>query len=180
MHRNRLAMQHSRTSFLIGLIAIVLASCATHKSTTSSTSTPGKYSEDLSIWRPKVEAPVENINTPATDGRKQTTYVEPKYAINKKIDVVLDSIDRYNLSRKYIEGFTIQIYTGSKREDALGAKKQLTSSLPDMDAEVQYVQPNFRVKVGKYFNRLEAQQDYSEVKRYFSSAIIVPDKLAIE
>ena len=173
-------MQQSRTLFLIGLIAIVLASCATHKTTT--TSTPGKYSEDLSIWRPRVEASVENTNITATDGRKQTTYVEPKHAVNKQIDVVLDSMDRYNLSRKYIEGFTIQIYTGLKREDALGAKKQLTSSLPDIDAEVevQYVQPNFRVKVGKYFNRLEAQQDYSEVKRYFSSAIIVPDKLPIE
>jgi hypothetical protein len=171
-------MQRSRISFLVVLIALILASCATQKSST--TSTQGKYSEDLSVWRPKVEAPVEITNTTATDGRKQTIYVEPKYAVNKQIDVVLDSIDRYNIARKYIEGFTIQIYTGLKREDALSAKKQLTSSLPELDAEVQYIQPNFRVKVGKYLNRLEAQQDYSEVKRYFSSAIIVPDKLPIE
>ncbi len=173
-------MQQPRISFLIVLIVIVLASCATQKSST--TSTQGKYSEDLSIWRPKeVEANVDNIKTTApSDGRKQTAYVEPKYAVNKQIDVVLDSIDRYNLSRNYIEGFTIQIYTGLKREDALSAKKQLTNMLPDMDAEVQYAQPNFRVKVGKYFNRLEAQQDYSEVKRYFSSAIIVPDKIVID
>lgn len=172
-------MQQPRISFLMVVIAIVLASCATQKSST--TSTQGKYSEDLSIWRPKVEANVDNTNaTVPSDGRKQTVYVEPKYAVNKQIDVVLDSMDRYNLSRNYIEGFTIQIYTGLKREDALSAKKQLTNALPEMDAEVQYAQPNFRVKVGKYFNRLEAQQDYSEVKRYFSSAIIVPDKLPIE
>ncbi len=172
-------MQQPRISFLIILIAIVLASCATQKSATTSTQS-GKYSEDLSIWRPKVEV-VDNAATAVTSNeRKQTAYVEPKYSVNKQIDVVLDSIDRYNLSRNYIEGFTIQIYVGSKKEDALSAKKQLTTALPDMDSEVQYLQPNFRVKVGKYFNRLEAQQDFSEVKRYFSSAIIVPDKLPIE
>jgi hypothetical protein len=172
-------MQQPRSSVLIILATIVLASCATHKSTTTSTQS-GKYSEDLSVWRPKAEATVDDTNTATPNERKQTAYVEPVYAVNKQIDVVLDSMDRYNLSRNYIEGFTIQIYTGLKREDALSAKKQLTTSLPDMDAEVQYVQPNFRVKVGKYYNRLEAQQDYSEVKRYFSSAIIVPDKLPIE
>ena len=173
-------MQQPRNSVLIILIAIVLASCATKKPTTT-TSTQGKYSEDISIWRPKVEENTGNATTTApTDSRKQTVYVEPKHAVNKQVDVVLDSMDRYNLSRNYIEGFTIQIYTGLKREDALSAKKQLSASLPDMDAEVHYAQPNFRVKVGKYYNRLEAQQDYSEVKRYFSSAIIVPDKLPIE
>ncbi len=180
MHRDRLIMKQTRFSFFAILMAIVLASCAIHKNTPTATQ-GGKYSEDLSVWRPKPESFVDNTNTTiASDSRKQTTYIEPKYAVNKQIDIVLDSMDRYNLSRKYIEGFTIQIYTGLKREDALSAKKQLTSSLPELDAEVQYVQPNFRVKVGKYYHRLDAQQDYSEVKQYFSSAIIVPDKLPIE
>ncbi len=172
-------MQQLRISFRIILIALVLGSCATQKTNTTSTQ-GGKYSEDLSIWRPKVEAVNNTTTAIAGNERKQTAYVEPKYSVNKQIDVVLDSMDRYNLSRNYIDGFTIQIYVGSKKEDALSAKKQLTTLLPDMDSEVQYLQPNFRVKVGKYFNRLEAQQDYSEVKRYFSSAIIVPDKLIIE
>jgi len=172
-------MQRHQKAFYIVLVGVVLAGCAGQKPT-STTSTQGKYAEDISIWRPKVEETTNATTTTSSDARKQTVYMEPKYAVNKQLDVVLDSMDRYNLSRNYIEGFTIQIYTGLKREDALSAKKQLTTSLPDMDAEVQYVQPNFRVKVGKYYNRLEAQQDYSEVKRYFSSAIIVPDKLPIE
>ncbi len=171
-------MQQFRLSFLIILIAIVLASCATQKSST--TATQSKYSEDLTIWRPKAEPIINDANTTtSSEERKQTTYVEPKHAVNKQIDVVLDSIDRYNLSRNYIEGFTIQIYTGLKKEDALAAKKQMNAALPAMEADIQYSQPNFKVKVGKYYNRLDAQQDYSEVKRFFSSAIIVPEKLPI-
>lgn len=159
---------------------LLVISCAGPKKTTSTTTTGGgKYSEDLSVLRPKVEeAPAKTA--PAQDNaRKQTPYVEAKYSVDKKLDAVLDSIDRINLQRNFIDGFTIQVYSGLKREDALNTKKELTSTLPDLVSEVQYSQPNFRVKVGKYFSRLDAQKDYVEVKRYFPTAIIIPDKVAI-
>ena len=66
--------------------------------------------------------------------RKQTPYVEAKYSVNKKLDAVLDSIDRINLQRNFIDGFTIQVYSGLKREDALNTKKELTSTLPDLQS----------------------------------------------
>ena len=83
------------------LIAVGLAGCASPKNTTVSSSQSSGYSEDLSIWRPKVEAPTTNTssNPTVTPGPKQTQYVEPKYAVNKKLDTVLDSIDRYNKAR---------------------------------------------------------------------------------
>lgn len=154
--------------------------CASPKSTTVSSSQSPGYSEDLSIWRPKASTPVDNTtNTNVSNVPKQTQYVEPKYAINKKLDTVLDSIDRYNVSKQFIDGFTIQIYAGMKREDALNAKKNLAISLPDLSSEVEYAQPNFRVKVGKYYTRIDAQQDYMAVKKYFPTAIVIPDKVAI-
>ena len=159
---------------------LLMISCAGPKKTTTTTTTGGgKYSEDLSVLRPKVEeAPAKTVPT-QDNTRKQTPYVEAKYAVNKKLDAVLDSIDRINLQRNFIDGFTIQVYSGLKREDALNTKKELTSTLPGLVSEVQYSQPNFRVKVGKYFSRLDAQKDYVEVKRHFPTAIIIPDKVAI-
>jgi hypothetical protein len=92
---------------------------------------------------------------------------------------VLDSIDRLNQNKKYIEGYTIQVYSGLKREDALNAKKTLATSLPNLETEVQYAQPNFRVKVGKYYDRINAQKDFLLVKRLFPSAIVIPDKITV-
>ena len=150
------------------------------KNTTVSSSQGQAYSEDLSIWRPKAEAPANNnTTTNVPNNPKQTQYVEPKYAVNKKLDTVLDSIDRYNRSKQFVDGFTIQIYAGLKREDALNAKKNLASSLPDLSSEVEYAQPNFRVKVGKYYTRIDAQRDYVAVKKYFPTAIVIPDKVSI-
>ena len=113
----------------------------------------GKYSEDLSAVRPKVEEKTETV-VPEKNKRDPKAYVEPQHTINNQLDAVLDSIDRINLTRKFIEGYTIQVYSGMKREDALNAKKQLTLSFPNLESELQYLQPNYRVKTGKYFTRL--------------------------
>jgi hypothetical protein len=173
-------MRFLRSSSPLVVAILLLISCAGPKTTTSSTTTgSNKYSEDLSLWRPKVEAAPDKTTPVQDNTRKQTPYVEAKYSVNKKLDAVLDSIDRINLQRNFIDGFTIQVYSGLKREDALNTKKELTSTLPDLISEVQYSQPNFRVKVGKYFSRLDAQKDYVEVKRHFPTAIIIPDKVAI-
>lgn len=174
--------QWSRVIAVIGLV-VLAGACATTTKTSTVSSTTQKYSEDLSGLRPK--APATDVKTGGTstvpgDTRKQTAYVEPKYAVNKKLDSVLDSIDRINVQRTYIDGFTIQVYSGSRKEDAMKTKQELSNSLPDLQSEVLYSQPTFRVKVGKYYSRIEAQKDFLDVKKLFPTAVIIPDKISIK
>jgi hypothetical protein len=163
----------------IYLIYLFLAAgCSAPKSTTTSkTTSGGGYTEDLSLLRPKVEMPRDSV-VETTERGKTTVYVEPKFAVNEKLDTVLDSIDRINLARKFVEGFTIQVYSG-KREQALDTKKQLTNLLPEISSEVQFTEPIFRVKAGKYYNWIDAQGDFTLIKKYFPAAIIIPDKIAL-
>jgi len=164
-------------SYLIYLL--LAAGCGSTASTSSTGSNQdNKYTEDLSVWRPKTDNTTPAIvDKPANqETPKVKPYVEPQYASNKKIDVILDSIDRYNLSRKYVDGFTIQVYSG-KREDAINAKKQLVTMVPEVPAEVQFHEPIFRVKAGKYFTRLDAQRDFLLIRKHFPAAIIIPDKI---
>ena len=164
----------------IFVFALIIISCKPAQQT--QTAQTGGYSEDLSLLRPKIESK-ESENTAVTDEKskyQQKEFIEnPKFTVNNQLDAVLDSIDQINLTRKFIEGYTIQIYSGLKREDALNAKKQLSSALPQLESELQYAQPNFRVKTGKYYTLLEAEKDYEQVKRYFQTAIVVPDKISI-
>ena len=159
---------------------VFLAGCASHISTTSTQT--GKYSEDLSGVRPKAEMQHDesaSVVQQQTNERKHTTYVEPTHAINKQLDEVLDSINSLNLSQKYVDGYTIQVYSGTKREDALNVKKQLVISFPDIESDIQFQQPNFRVKVGRYLQQLDAQKDYMALRRVFPNAILIPDKISI-
>lgn len=162
--------------FLIGFFA--LHGCKPPQQ--SSSGQGGKYYEDLSVYRPVAEGPQPsngiNQEEPKRDPK---TYVEAQFAVNKQVDIVLDSIDRINLTRRFIDGYTIQVHAGLKREDALAVKKNMLSYLPHLESEVQYIQPNFRVKTGKYFTRLDAQRDYMAIKRHFPGAIIVPEKIPL-
>lgn len=162
----------------LALVALV-AGCKSVQTGTTSSSQDGKYSEDLSALRPKMEAQNTETITPEQAKRDPKAYVEPQFTVNKQLDAVLDSIDRINLTRKFIEGYTIQVYSGQKREDALNIKKQLTISTPHITSEVHYEQPNFKVKAGKYYTRLEAQKDFEQIKKYFPSAILVPGQISI-
>ena len=147
---------------------------------TSVSSGSGKYSEDLSVWRPETAEVTDSVKTTTPERNRTNQYVEARYAITDQVDTVLDSIYEQNLSKGAVDGYTIQVYSGIKREDALNIKKNLSQSLPDLESDIQYRQPNFRVRTGKYFTRLEAQKDYLAVKRYFPNAIVIPDRVSID
>jgi hypothetical protein len=157
------------------VVYMLLASCASTQ-TTSNTSSSA-YSEDLSYLHPVFEAPVNDPITQINPEKRRTEYVEPKFTVNESLHSVLDSIDRINLNRRLIDGFSIQIYSGQKREEALNAKRTIDQYLPEMNAQMLYLQPTFRIKAGKYYTQLDAQKDYVAVKRYFPNAILIPDKI---
>jgi hypothetical protein len=138
------------------------------------------YHEDLSKLRPKFEEPTDITPAKDTTHEVQVVEVTPTKTVNAKVDVILDSLDLFNLMRKYIDGYTIQIYSGQKKEDAMNTKKKLLEEIPELNANVQYQQPKFRVTVGKYFSKLEAQKDLLALRKKFSAAILVPEKILIK
>jgi len=132
--------------------------------------------EDLVSIRPKF--PVDSTSV-TSNTRVAAEYVTPVHTVNQKVDAVLDSIDKLNVTRKFISGYTIQIYSGQSKEDANNTKKKLTETL-DMKADLQYVQPKFTVKVGAYFTALEAQGDLVLLKKFFANAILVPETIPVK
>lgn len=154
----------------------VFVGCASPKMAATGNST--KYSEDLSVIRPKTEVSKDTVIAKPVEDKKNTSYVEARHAVNTKLDAVLDSIDRIHLTRKFVEGFTIQVYSG-KREEALNIRKQIGSLMPEINAEVQFTEPIFRVKAGKYYNWIDAQGDFTMIKKYFPAAIIIPDRITM-
>ena len=137
------------------------------------------YHEDLSKLRPKVELQEDAKVKRDTIIEKIQEPITPTKTVNAKVDTILDSLDLFNLMRKYIDGYTVQIYSGQKREEAMNTKKKMQEEVPELIANLQYQQPKFRVTVGKYFSKLEAQKDLLTLRRKFSTAILVPEKILI-
>lgn len=172
--------QAMRINTCIGIFChLLLAGCAAQQGTGTST-TDGDYYENLSGLRPKVELPAEVDKNPSGhSGKQPVKNVTPTRSVNSKVDAVLDSINRYNLTRKFIDGYTIQIYSGQSREDAMNAKKKINEEWPEYSAILQYQQPKFKVIVGRYYTKLEAQPDFYRIRQTFPSAIFAPEKIQI-
>jgi hypothetical protein len=161
-----------RFGFLCFLFVLISGKCLSQKNK--------PYHEDLSKLRPKFEQTAPAKTEIDTSTERRIVIVPPTKTVNQKVDVILDSLDLFNLMRKYIDGYTIQIYSGQKREEAMNTKKKMQEEVPELIANLQYQQPKFRVTVGKYFTKLETQKDLLSLRRKFSSAIIVPEKIPIK
>jgi hypothetical protein len=157
-----------RTGYFI-LAMLVCLSCRAQRNSRD-------VQEDLASIRPTFPA---DSMVKVQHSHQTPANVPPVLTVNAKVDAVLDSIDRLNLLRRYTSGFTIQIYSGQNKEEANNAKKRLTDFL-DMKADLQYIQPKFRVKVGAYFTALDAQKDLVLLKRFFPNAILVPETIPIK
>lgn len=73
---------------------------------------------------------------------------------------------------KLTDGYTIQLYYGelNKANEYLRRYKGTTSVWP---ASIEYETPNYKVWVGSYSSRLEADRALMEIQKTFNSAFIL-------
>ena len=76
-------------------------------------------------------------------------------------------------------GFRVQIYAGNDRAAATRTKIDFMRRFPGVRTYMTYAAPQFRVKVGDFQSRGDAQRLYSQVSGMFSPCIIVPDLIVV-
>lgn len=139
---------------------------------------PKPHHEDLTVHRLSFPD-VRDTVVKKLDEIKINEVIPATHTVNEKVNLVLDSIARFNKTKMFFDGFTIQIYSGLKKEDGMNAKKKIADELKELKSDLEYIQPKWRVKTGSYFTRLEAQRDLRRLKQIFPNAILVPEKIAI-
>jgi hypothetical protein len=164
-----------------------LTSCASSKKTTASkgTVTVKTYEEDLTAVRPKYGTPPSRpASTPATrpgttpETKRQLPSVQPLH-INRRLDALLDTIARQNRAIRYAPGYRIQVYVGDARQKADQAKVYTYQNHPELNPYLSYRQPTYRLKVGDFMRRMDAERYLEMLKQQFASAILLPDRVDI-
>lgn len=77
------------------------------------------------------------------------------------------------------QGFRVQIYSGNDRVKATETKVDFMKRFPGVRTYLTYVQPQFRVKVGDFRTRAEAQKMYEQTSTLYNPCMIVPDIVVI-
>lgn len=77
------------------------------------------------------------------------------------------------------KGFRVQIYNGADRNKAIQVKADFMRQFPGVRTYLTYVSPCFRVKVGDYRSRAEAEGMLREANSIYNPSMIVPDVVRI-
>ena len=168
-------------------LLLVLSACAGAAGTSSSgaagtktdTTTGTAKAEDLSKYRPKYTLP-ETANASVMPAAKAGAAVMPTNHVNQQVAMLLDSVAIKNKSVRYAKGFRIQAYSGTERKAAMDVRNAIVRRLPDEEVYQQYKQPTWRIKVGDYFSRIEAQQALLRIRDITPNALIVVDQINVK
>jgi hypothetical protein len=103
--------------------------------------------------------------------------VSPKFpnASNTLIQASLDSVAKANLRYKTTPGYRVVLYLGTDRNRALEIKSDIYRISPEEEVFFQFSQPTFKVKIGNFLTRLEAENWFANNKDFFPDAIIIPE-----
>ena len=158
-------------SLLSGFAILLTSSCAVLSPVTKTTS----YHEDLSVHRPKVKL----VDSSRVEQPQEKKDVAPTHHQTAQIDQKIEGIASKNAASRTAPGFTIQVYSGTSREEASQAKAKVYKILPDSRPETKYEQPIYRVRVGEFGDRLEAQNVYAKLNKEFPGAIVIPSRIRL-
>ena len=112
---------------------------------------------------------------------KSDTTVKSKVVSQGEIKVYqderithLDSLKRLHPGKQ--SGYRVQIFFGDRKE-ALKRKAEFANSYPDIPAYISYLAPNFRLRVGDFRTRLEAEKLKNAME--YQGCYIVKDKIEL-
>ncbi len=183
-----------RVGEVIVLGLMFMTGCASSRSTTSVVDY-NSYTEDLASVRPvynTVPAVAPTVSSPVTattsaipvttprrtDTRKANAPAEALH-VNRRLDMVLDTIATQNRSIRYAPGFRIQVYVGTVRREVDDIRLLISQNFPELSPYLSYNLPTYKLKVGDFMRRMDAERYYASVRRLIGSAQLQPDKVDI-
>lgn len=153
----------------------VVSSCATTQKTSTASKT---YSEDLAEFRPEVEIK-ESTTANEIKFRKTKENISTTGDVTRTLHAKLDTLAQNNDEIKYVNGYAIQVYSGSSSSEAYEARDSAMRILPETKTVVKYEQPIYKVRVGSFTERLEVQRTLLKLKHGFPAAISVPARIKV-
>ncbi len=112
---------------------------------------------------------------------KSTTNEDSTFSFirEERYDLLLNNQKEQNLTKQSMSGYRIQVYFGGNRQKASEVKLEFSSKYPDVPAYLTYQQPNYKIRVGDFLNRFEAQKFMKQLDGLYPTLFIVPDEVKL-
>jgi hypothetical protein len=132
--------------------------------------------EDLSVYRPKYDATITIPQNVSIEAPKSREYPEPRFDLTAQINALLDTVAERNHRINYVQGYTVLI-RGGQLEEARNIRQRVMHLFPDTNPELTFDRPIYKVKVGRFFSKIEANRLYSKIKDEFPNRVILAPEI---
>lgn len=110
--------------------------------------------------------------TPKIKAQDQNTSVSQ----DPKFEQLLNEKRKINTSLTVNDSYKIQIYSGGS-ENAKKTLAEFKQEFKDIDATIVFNTPNYKVWIGNFKTRIEAERTFADIKnRYKNILLIKPSK----
>ena len=114
-------------------------------------------------------------------GKSTNTSVQPRplptHDQTARAKIWLDTIAARNRRIIYAKGYRIQAYLGPDRIIAMKTKETLYRHFDGQNVYMTYAAPNFKVQLGDFLSRLDAQLYQRQVAKYYSMPLIIDEEI---
>lgn len=100
-----------------------------------------------------------------------TSFSQEQKTDNELVNELISK--KKNFNKEFGYGFRIQLYNGFEVE-AKKTRAKFRLDFPDTKTYLIYRQPEWKIQVGLYKTKLEADRALLEIKRKYGGAIVVP------
>ncbi|MFC5284518.1 SPOR domain-containing protein [Pedobacter alpinus] len=76
-----------------------------------------------------------------------------------------------------VYGYRVQVFFGNDRKEAYNEQSRFNSLYPELATYISYTQPNYRVKVGDFRTKAEAQKLLNELRPQFPTLFIFNERI---
>ncbi|HNW74677.1 MAG TPA: SPOR domain-containing protein [Bacteroidales bacterium] len=123
---------------------------------------------------------IQNTGTKAQPA--DTSAVTPGIVQDERVDQLVEKHIRINQNLKTIDGFRIQVFSDSgnnSKTKAQATQDELSARYPQMGVYLTFKSPNYKVRIGDFRSRLDAQRFLNELAPDYPNAFIITDQINI-
>ncbi len=177
----RLQKAHLPVCFML---VMGLSACQTGKSPQKSriAHQVTQYEEDLSSIRPKYKNPFSYAGY--EEEEEEEVVLLPSKAttleVTNPLEKALGAMIQTNKSTTEVTGYRIQAFVGNEKTEYEAARTYLIQLFPQLELYPSYSQPTYRIKVGDFSTRLDAERYASQLKNRFPNAKVLPDRVDLK
>lgn len=107
-----------------------------------------------------------------TDSNNIVVHKDPRIDLLVKKQIEINEFTTRN-SRRSAQGYRIQVISTNNRTKALEAKTKIYQRFPELKTYLMYQSPFFKLKVGNFLDRQDAENFLQDIMQLFPTGVYV-------